>query len=84
MARLADDESGRCHRACEGTMKPRTCRHVGMWSWFTPLNKGTTRLFCGHCGKWLDEIRSKSAHADATRLAEMLGFRLGYKSKVTK
>ncbi len=44
-----------------------TCRHRG-WSWFDPLNSGRPRLFCAHCGKWLDQIRSRAAHADAARL----------------
>jgi len=62
------------HRDCGGGVvnRRKSCRHPGLWSWFTPLNRGHTRVFCVGCAKWADEIRAAGPRADAIALQRQL------------
>ena len=52
--------------------KRKSCRHPGTWSWFTPLLRGHTRVWCVGCAKWADEIRAARPRADAMALQRQL------------
>jgi len=52
--------------------KRKSCRHPGTWSWFKPLNRGHTRVWCVGCAKWADEIRAAKPRADAMALQRQL------------
>jgi hypothetical protein len=52
--------------------RKNSCRHPSHWSWFKPLNRGSTRVFCADCGKWADEIRAAKPRADAMALQRQL------------
>ena len=52
--------------------RKKSCRHPDLWSWFKPLNRGSTRVFCVGCGRWADEIRAAKPHAAAIALQRQL------------